>query len=254
MERRDRAGEGSGRLVVDFAGEVHELQHGDSLDFGREADLEIDSNPYLHRRLGRFESRSGLWWVVNTGASVVLNVRERSGRSSAVVAPGASLALCAPEMAIAFTAGNLRYELEVDIDCPVLADRAGRGRHLGPTGAADDAGRTVEFGAVELTPDQRLLLVVLCAPRLMGGGAADLLADAPLPSRGECAHRLGWSLSKLGRKLDHLCIKLAKAGVTGLVGADGAPAMGRRQRLVEHALASGMITDEDLAAVVVDHA
>ena len=46
-------------LTVNRAGEMHELTPGDTLEFGRGAALDIDRNPYLHRRVGRFEFRSG---------------------------------------------------------------------------------------------------------------------------------------------------------------------------------------------------
>lgn len=40
------------RLFVDFCGEERALAPGDSLTFGRSAELCIDDNPYLHRVLG----------------------------------------------------------------------------------------------------------------------------------------------------------------------------------------------------------
>ncbi|MEZ5340415.1 MAG: hypothetical protein R2706_02915 [Acidimicrobiales bacterium] len=40
-------------LEIDFAGEIQAPGLGEQLVFGREADLVIDENPYLHRRLGQ---------------------------------------------------------------------------------------------------------------------------------------------------------------------------------------------------------
>jgi len=62
-----------------------------------------------------------------------------------------------------------------------------------------------------------------------------------------CARRLGWSLSKFNRKLDHLCLKLSKVGVDGLHGEDGLQATGRRRRLVDHALEVELVSVDDLA-------
>jgi hypothetical protein len=53
-------------------------------------------------------------------------------------------------------------------------------------------------------------------------------------------------MSKYNRKLDHLCQKLDRAGVPGLYGAEGAQASDRRRALVDHAVAVGLVTVDDL--------
>ena len=55
------------RLRVDFIGEVTEVEPGEELTFGRQADLHIDDNRHLHRVLGRFWSRGDAWWLTNEG-------------------------------------------------------------------------------------------------------------------------------------------------------------------------------------------
>lgn len=223
-----------GRLLLEFCGESHVVEDGAELGFGREADLEIDSNPYLHRLLGRFVQRGGHWWLDNLGSAIALQIHDLSGSSSAVVAPGRGVAVGFEEFRISFTAGTLRYEMEGSLDDPDLE-----------VDAADRPGgqRTLEWGVVELTPDQRLVLAVMCEPMLLDplGGPAD-----PPPNRA-CAHRLGWTLSKFTRKLDHLCLKFSRSGVEGVHGDYGAQAVNRRRRLVEHCLAVGLIGTEDLA-------
>ena len=42
-------------LVLDFSGEVHRVPAGSSFVIGRGGDLDIDDNPYLHRRFLVFD-------------------------------------------------------------------------------------------------------------------------------------------------------------------------------------------------------
>jgi hypothetical protein len=66
------------------------------------------------------------------------------------------------------------------------------------------------------------------------------------PANAEVAHRLGWSLKKLDRKLDYLCARLSEAGVQGLRGARGGEAHDRRRRLVDHVIRTRLVTEADL--------
>jgi hypothetical protein len=68
-----------------------------------------------------------------------------------------------------------------------------------------------------------------------------------LPSNQEVARRLGWRLTRVNRKLDNVCQKLAAQGIRGLHGAPGQLASNRRARLVEYALAVRMVSRDDLA-------
>ena len=218
---------------MEFCGESHVVAEGGSLSFGREAELEIDSNPYLHRVLGRFVHRGGHWWLDNLGSAIALQVHDLSGPTSALVAPGTALAIGIGEFRVAFTAGPLRYEIEgaledLELDL-ALADPPG-GR------------RTLEWGVVDLSVDQHLVLLALCEPRLRDPVAGP--SDPP-PNRA-CALRLGWSLSKFTRKLDHLCLKFARAGVERVHGDYGLQAANRRRQLVEHCLSVGLVRIDDL--------
>ena len=225
----------SPRLYLEFCGEDWTLDDGAALSFGRCADLVIDDNPYLHRVVGRFAWRDGAWWIDNLGTRVSLAVRDLGGASAATIAPGASLAVTFGEFSCTFTAGRTSYELLGGLDSyewehDLLGDLA-------------EAEETLEWGRVDLNDDQRLLLVAMCEHRLLDPGAT----DEQLPTNRQCAARLGWTLTKLNRKLDHLCDKLHRAGVAGVHGDLGASAGSRRQRLVDHAVMARLVTVEDLA-------
>ncbi|MCZ7631473.1 MAG: hypothetical protein M5U19_21540 [Microthrixaceae bacterium] len=230
----------SQRLYVDYCGEEHACTPDRSMSFGREADLVIDTNPYLHRVLGVFAFRDGHWFLSNVGRSIVINVADRTGPTSVVLAPGRSLGLAMAEFAVSFVAGRTRYEFDAALEgvrSPVET------RFEQATGQ-----RTLEWGMVELNPEQHLLLVELASDRL-----ANPHADpSPSASKATSARRLGWSLSKYNRKLDHLCQKLDRVGVPGLHGAEGIQASDRRRVLVDHALAVGLVTADDLALLNTD--
>ena len=225
----------SGRLYLEFCGEDHSLDPGDVLTFGRSAELVIDDNPYLHRRLGRFLDRDGVWWLENLGRSIPMVVQDLGGPNRATVGPGSSIALVHGEFSIGFSAGPTRYELAGGLE-----------RHEWATDLLGDEGiegtRTLEWGRVELNPDQRLLLVAMCEERLRRPWETEV----PLPGNRQRAARLGWTLTKFNRKLDHLCEKLHRAGVPEVHGAVGASAVDRRRKVVEHALSAGLVTVDDL--------
>ena len=67
-----------------------------------------------------------------------------------------------------------------------------------------------------------------------------------LPRNEAAAARLGWGLTRFNRKLDNVCEKLERAGVSGLRGSTGAGAANRRVRLVEYAIDTLLISANDL--------
>ena len=224
----------TGRLYIEFCGEELAVAPGERLAFGRDADLVVDDNPYLHRVVGRFDDEGGSWWLRNLGRSVALTVLDARGTSSATVGPGSSAALVHPRFVVAFSAGPSAYEL-----AGTLED-ADRRLDLDPSGDRG-GGATLDWGRVELNADQRALLDVLCEERLRR--PADQWA--PVPSNRAGAARLGWSLAKYNRKLDHLCEKLHRAGVRGLHGDLGLLAGDRRRLLVDHAVRVGLVGADD---------
>lgn len=224
-----------GRLYLDFCGEEHTLEPGDQLSFGRSGDLAIDDNPYLHRIVGVFSDRGGAWWLHHVGSRTALTLRDMHAPSVVSLAEGGGAGIHFGEFSVTFSAGPTRYELlgalerhEWDTDL------------LGPDGF--DSMRTLEWAKVELNDDQRLLLLAMCEPRLLEPAST----DAAVPTNRAVALRLGWTLPKVNRKLDHLAEKLARAGVDGVHGATGDNAAHRRRTVVDHAVRFGLVRADDL--------
>ena len=102
---------------------------------------------------------------------------------------------------------------------------------------------TTTIGRIDLTPDQKLMLLVLAESALLKG----MPGIAELPGASEAARRLGWTQKKFEKKLDNVCDRLAANGVRGLKGDLASQATSRRARLVEYALAARLVTPADLA-------
>ncbi|WP_040493072.1 hypothetical protein [Ilumatobacter nonamiensis] len=225
-------------LIVEFAGNEGTLLPGDELTFGRSGDLVIDANnPYLHRSLGVFAHVSGAWWVANTGSTIAIRLDDANSSSYGIVAPGARSPLAYETTALSFEAGESSYSLR----CEILHDRPSfeLTRPQDWAGPDDEATRTAT--SLPLNDDQRLLLIALCEPWLDADGVGELATNRQLASR------LGWTITKFNRKLDWLCSKFAKAGVSGLVGTEDLLARDRRLRLVEHTLHAGLVDRDDLS-------
>lgn len=223
----DRAG-----LTVEYCGETIDVADGAGLTIGREADLEIDENPFLHRVFLVLGQQAGLWFASNVGSQLSATVSDDRGQMEAFLAPGASLPLVFERTVIAFTAGPTSYEL-------MVTNRAAS--YQPPTYDEATTGDTT-LGPTRLTRDQRLMIVALAEPRLRGDGRASVV----LPSSTAAARRLGWTITKFNRKLDNVCDKLTKLGVRGLRGDVAEYASNRRARLVEYAVATRLVTTDDL--------
>jgi hypothetical protein len=233
---------GGVQLIIDFLGEPLVVEPTDTLTFGRAAELVIDAdNLYLHRVVGRFVNHGSLWWIENHGQQIELDVESDTGVRAHLPARDDDEVPRAPlvgsRSSIRFAAGGSRYEVEVyhggtpvpDLGSPELAGR-----------------KTSQFGQVDLTADERVLLAALAEPVLRDPAGA---GPDRLPTNREVATRVGWSLTKFNRKLDYLCVRLAKVGVRDLQGGRGAEAVNRRWRLVEHCIAARLITADDLSAL-----
>lgn len=223
----------SGTASVEFCGEIYQLEESTPFTVGREADLIVDENPFLHRRFLQITKSGGLWWLANVGSQLSATLSDSNGRVQAWLAPGAQLPLVFSQVTIWFTAGPTTYEFTVVTeDAPYAVV------------SIDEplAGATTT-GSATFTPEQRLLLLGLAEPMLRRGvrGAANV------PSSAEVARRLGWPLTKLNRKLDSVCQKLDRLGVPGLHGGPDQLASNRKARLVEYALAARLVSYEDLA-------
>lgn len=219
-------------IEVEFCGEVHTVDAGDVLTVGRDADLVIDDNPYLHRRFLQVTYTDGLWWLLNLGDQLAATVSDAQGSVQSWLSPAARLPVVFERTLVRFTAGPTSYELELRLPEAPFAT---------PVIVHDDSGDTT-VGLVPFTRDQRLLIVALAEPILRQEGRG----NAVVPSSGDAARRLGWKTTRFNRKLDNVCQKLAKIGVHGLHGGPGELASNRRARLVEYATSVRLVTPEDL--------
>lgn len=218
---------------VDFCGEVYAVGEGGSITLGREGDIVIDDNPYLHRHFLTLSVTDGYAWLHNVGAQISATVADVQGLTQTWLAPGARIPLVFPHTSVWFSAGPTTYDLDIRLDdAPVL-----------PTARTGDTTEETTIGPVSMTPDQMRLVVSLAEPILRRG----LGGKGSIPSTTIAAQRLGWTTTKFNRKLDNVCDKLARTGVTGLVGSSGANASSRRTRLVEYAVATRLISVDDLA-------
>jgi hypothetical protein len=215
-----------------FCGERHDVPAGARFTIGRDADLVVDDNPFLHRRLLSLEHSGGLWWLTNTGARLSATVSDPDGLLQSWLAPGAAIPLVLPRTVVLFTAGATTYEVELLVPASYT-----------PTGTVrEPAEGSTTLAPPVLTDSQFLLILVLAEPLLRQSGHG----RTEIPSSAEAARRLGWTLTRFNRKLDNVCQKLTRAGVRGLHGAPGLLASGRRARLVEYAVSSRLVTRDHM--------
>lgn len=220
---------------VEFCGVISVIDR-EPFTMGRDADLVVDeANRFLHRRFLSITSAGDVWLLANVGTGLTATVSDPDGRLEAFLSPGAVLPLVFDETVVRFSAGPTAYELTVTLPAPAFV----------PTAADADPAGDPTVGRTEMTPDQLRLVLALAEPALRGRSGRGTV----LPSSGEAACRLGWTTTKFNRKLDNVCQKLAAQGVRGLHGAPGRLASNRRARLVEHALATRLVTRDDLELI-----
>lgn len=219
-------------LTVDFAGELFEVPLDHVFRIGRDGDVDLDENPYLHRNFLELAHADGLWWVTNVGGRLAASLTDERGLVRSQLAPGARLPLVFPRTVLTFGAGSTTYEfvLETDID----------GYEVQLHRVVTSDGTTI--APTTFTEAQRLAILALAEPLLKypGTGATEV------PTAVEAAQRLGWAQTRFNRKLDNICDKLTKAGVRGLRGTPGAVALNRRVTLVEYAVSTLLVTADDL--------
>lgn len=224
---------------IDFCGETAPIAR-QPFTIGRDADFVLDDdNRHLHRHFLSITRQQGIWLLANVGGQLTATVSDACGRLEAFLAPGAVLPLVFEHTVVRFTAGPTAYEFGI-----VMPDPAFVAAPVEPT--EHDGDTTV--GRVTMTPDQLRLIVAIAEPALRGDGRA----ATTLPSNQQVAQRLGWRLTRVNRKLDNVCQKLAAQGIRGLHGAPGQLASNRRARLVEYALAVRMVSRDDLALLDVE--
>lgn len=225
-------GGGAPELQVEFCGVWTVVPPGRPFRIGREADLVLDDNPYLHRRFVEIVHDRGVWWLQNVGTHLSATLSDDTRRVESRLRPGSHLPIVFADMRLRFLAGPTRYELSLHLSEPPFKAST----------PADNLDGETTIGRVSLTRDQWLCILALAEPMLAGEGQSVIT----LPSNVEAARRLGWTITKLNRKLDNVCQKLSKAGVRGLHGATGDLASDRRAHLVEYAIALGIVTPNDI--------
>jgi len=222
-------------LRLEFCGEWYEITEPAGFSIGRESDLVIDDNPYLHRRFLQIYSDFGMWWIGNVGTLLSATVTDATGNVQAWLSPGARLPIVFQQLHVLFSAGATTYDFTIHSSEDYFSSSAALAGNAGAT--------TVD--PVPLTSTQRLLIIAL---------AEDVLRQR-VPGRGEipasvqAAARLGWSITTFNRKLDNVCEKLDKVGVAGLRGGRGNLATNRRARLVEYAVSTHLVSADDLVLI-----
>ena len=223
-------------VKVLFCGEEFPAAAGRALTIGRSGDVEIDDNPYLHRSFLVIVEEGGLWWLSNVGSTLTVTVADDKGLFHAWLSPGARIPLAFNRVLVWFTAGPTTYDFEIVVDNPAFVSVA-------PDPAEMDHSGGMTVGRVLFTADQKLLIVALCESFLSRGYPG----TTEIPSSAAAAARIGWTITRFNRKLDNVCQKLADAGTRGLHGGIGNLACNRKSRLVEHALSTHLVTEQDLA-------
>lgn len=218
-------------MSVEFCGEWYSVPSDKSFGIGRDADLSVDDNPFLHRRLLEISCTNELWVLANVGSRLAVTVTDLAGRMHSWLAPGARLPLVFESTLVVFSAGATTYEVGIHLAEPVF----------GEVGVVSTTGQTT-IGLVDFTLSQKQLMVALAEPMLLREGSG----MSEVPTNAKAAVRLGWTLTRFNRKLDNVCDKLDRAGVKGLRGGPGDHAMNRRARLVEYAIAARLVTRADL--------
>ncbi len=198
---------------------------------GREGDLAIDDNPYLHRTflLIRWDQ---FWWLDNIGSQLAATLSDGGGIMHSWFAPGATLPLLFATTEVRFTAGPTNYALSLHVE----------GAPMAVAGTVLSGSGLTTLRPVSLTLNQKQLVLALAEAALLGPGNT----ATTIPSSALAAKRLGWKLTKFNRQLDAVCQKLDRAGVRGLLGSQDQLASGRRARLVEYALAVRLVSADDL--------
>ena len=171
-------------VSVEFCGESTAVAPGSEFVIGRDADLDVDDNPYLHRRFLVLVHDVGLWWLVNEGDRLSATLSSPEDGLQAWLPPGARLPLVFGTTTVVFTAGPTTYELQL---------RAEEQAFTSLPVTTDDSGEST-IGDTPLTTSQRALIVALAEPVLRREGTG----SSAVPATADAAARLGWAV-KIGR-------------------------------------------------------
>jgi hypothetical protein len=218
-------------LHVEFCGAITPVEPPGPFVIGREGDLAVDDNEYLHRNFLTL-SYDRFWWLTNVGRHLSATVCDTDAAMQSWIAPGTALPLLFAGTEVRFTAGPTNYCVTLMLERPAMV----------ASGTITTAHGTTTVQPVSLTERQRCVVLALAEPALLSGQSY----PSELPSSPAASERLGWKLTTFNRQLDAVCHKLDRAGVRGVHGDSATLASGRRARLVEYALAVRMVTPEDI--------
>ena len=220
-------------LLLEYCGEWYTVDPEKPFEIGREGDLSIDDNLYLHRRFLRINQQDGIWWLYNVGSLLSATISDASGGVQSWLSPGNRIPIVFRETSIVFTAGPTTYQVQALLKAETFESEQAEAPETGEQ----------TIGMISFTLSQKQLIVALCEPLLRRDGTG----FTHIPSTADAAKRLGWAVTRFNRKLDNVCDKLDRIGVKGLRGGPKALATNRRARLVEYAGTTRLVTADALA-------
>jgi hypothetical protein len=236
-------------VVVTSPGWHKRLEPGAVLRFGRGLpedgiDLTLCDDRRLHRHAGTIGVAADGWSLTNTGARLRLLVRDRDGVGRDELGPGERRPIPWRSSVVEVVLGNDRIELRVDqVDAPPSQ---------GDVAPPVRGEATVEPFALDRDAAYFRTLVALCEPRLL-----DPHADW-VPSDAEIAVRLNRAGSEerhataraIERRVGYLRNALALRDTDEFGRSVGLERRRGRIELVDVALATGVVTVDDLALLV----
>ncbi|MEM8924501.1 MAG: hypothetical protein AAGD35_13450 [Actinomycetota bacterium] len=212
-------------LTISFVGETYRPER--QLTFGRQAELSLDENSYLHRRAGRFRLRDDTWWLENLGGRLRLTMVSSDG-SLLDLQPGSSSPLLGDSGEISLTAGPTRYAIEYRLQKVQMAVTDSASFRVA---GAD----TATYGPI-LTPRELDFVVVMAQGRLTG-------RLGPIPSHGEIAEIWGVSAKTVDNTLQRLRAKLRSQNINTVTSSE---------TLIEYLVTQGLVSLADLEWACLD--
>lgn len=91
---------------IEFCGEITVLESDREFVIGREGDLQIDDNPFLHRRFLVLRHELGFWWLINDGERLSATVSCSGNGLQAWLPPKSRLPLVFGDTTVVFTAAR----------------------------------------------------------------------------------------------------------------------------------------------------
>lgn len=237
-------------LSITYNGVTRWLTIDDDLRVGRGtvADLRLaDDNRFVHRRFVRvWCDDTGHWHLSNEGTRLVARNCDDDSPAEKVIAPGRDEPITYLRSTLRVRAAQHDYSVALEFAAEPPSDAAWFTDHgfPGPAGLDDAATltRSVPAHNVNVHGDHLRLVLALAEARLN-----DRHSPVKVPTRAQLAHRFGWTVKAVDRKLDKVCQRFANAGVAGLQGEIGLNATDRMTNLVTFVVDAGIVRHSDLA-------